>query len=106
MQAEKPKLSKKSPWKRKRSYEFAPCPYCRSTTVYRNGHAWGRVRQVFASDGTLLETDASALNHSTSTVIRCTGCDRVRKDLTTIQTTIGRNDQRIQQSYIVEKVGR
>jgi hypothetical protein len=58
-----------------------PCKNCRGITVERYGSAWGTVRQVFDEQGNLIDTDISRLNFRESTVLRCTYCKKVRKDV-------------------------
>jgi hypothetical protein len=74
-------FGKKSPWRKKPGDLFAPCSICRATTVERTGSGWGRVRQVFDQKGSLLLSDTSRMNFSMSTVMRCTGCGCIRKDV-------------------------
>jgi hypothetical protein len=67
---------------------FPPCKVCRSITVARIGSAWGSIRQVFNNEGELIDTDTSRMNFRISTVVRCTHCNTIRKDITFSETKL------------------
>lgn len=60
---------------------IAPCSNCRSITVFRTGSAWGTLRQIFDDKGNLIDSDLSKMNMRMSTVLRCTHCGVIRKDV-------------------------
>jgi hypothetical protein len=68
-------------FKKRKGAIFTPCKICRSITVVRTGSGWGTVRQVFDDKGTIIDTDISKLNHRMSSVLRCTYCGAIRKDV-------------------------
>ena len=58
---------------------ITPCE-CGSNMVYVNGTATGPVKVYFMPSGKAGEVDTDKTGYNMSTVVRCVGCDKIRRE--------------------------
>jgi len=70
-----------------------PCPNCGATEIYVNCQARGPVRNYFNKVGRFIETDYDKLDFIQSDTVRCSGCEKIRRDLERVGFNIIQKEQ-------------
>lgn len=64
-----------------RPKKIPACSNCGSRATLRTGSGWGAVKVLYDEYGRQVDVDASKINYTASSVVRCAACKKVRKDI-------------------------
>ena len=73
-----------------RPKKIPACTNCGSRATMRSGYGWGAIKVMHDDYGRQFDIDTARVNYTGSTVVRCAGCKKVRRDVKLPTTNIER----------------